>query len=64
MNTVKAKSFTSIVAHGARAYLRFFVMFGGRKSLTPPGWGTNPSQVNSQQTLEHIYLPRKDRKLS
>ena len=25
--------------------------------MIPPGWGTNPSQVSSQQTLVLIYLP-------
>ena len=34
-----AKSFTSLVAHGAGAYLRL----SGWESLTPPGWDTNPS---------------------
>lgn len=34
------------------------------ESLTPPGRGTNPSQVSPEQTLVLIYQPRKDGKLS
>ena len=36
----------------------------GWKSLTPPGWDTNPSQVGSQQMMVLLYLPRKDGKLN
>mgnify|MGYP001793086993 CR=1 FL=1 len=59
-----AKSFTSQVAHGASAYLRFLYSVKQFESLTPPGWETNPSQVSSQQMLVLIYVTQKDGKLS
>ena len=58
-----AKSVTSQVAHGP-ALIR--LVLGGLESLTPHGWNTNLSQVNSQQMMVLIYLPRieKEGKLS
>ena len=59
-----AKSFTRQVANGSGAYMSGSVVLSGLESLIPPGQNTNPSKVNSQQTLVLIYLPRKDGKQS
>ena len=44
-SNVVAKSFTSLVAHGAGAYSPVSVVLSGWEYLTPSGWDTNPSNV-------------------
>ena len=39
------------MAHGANALSPVILVLSKWKSLAPPGWDTNPSQVSSQQML-------------